>query len=243
MSKYNRKKDSPAAQTDEFVSFWQRVFTRAMPYTRAAGWALVGFVVVVAIVAVGGEVLEHRAEGATEAFGRAVRIYEGELTTDEAKPADKPDDNIPHYKTAKERAEGTLAELDKLPATAKSNARLFRAGVLYDLERYDDARAAYAAAADNAPPAVVAVAREGEALCLEQLGKLDEAIATYEKVAPEGNKAAAFYRDRALYGTARLLEKKGDKAGAIQRYKDIGKLVSSPLHEDAQNRLAVLEAT
>jgi tetratricopeptide (TPR) repeat protein len=242
MSKYTRKKVNLAEQPDEFITFWQRVFTRAQPYTRAIGWALVGFVVVVAVVAIGSEVLEHRSEAATDAFSRAVRMYEAELQTDD-KPADKTDDNIPHFKTAKERAEATLAEVDKLPSSVKSNARLFRAGILYDLERYEEARAAYATAADGAPPAIVAVAREGEALCLEQLGKLDEAIAAYEKVAPEGNKGAAFYRDRALYGTARLLEKKGDKAGAIQRYKDIEKLMSSPLHDDAQNRLAVLEAT
>ncbi len=87
--------------------------------------------------------------------------------------------------------------------------------MLYDLERYEEARAAYAAAADNAPPAVVAVAREGEALCFEQTRQaLSDAIAAYERVAPEGNQATEFYRDRALYGTARLLGEEGRlKAG------------------------------
>lgn len=244
MSKYNRKKVSAAvANTDEFVSFWQQAFERVRPFARGIAWVLIGFVAVVAIVSVGTSWMERRAEGATEAFGRALRLYEAELVGDPTAPKDKPDDSVPRYKTAKERAEATLAELDKLPPAAAKNARLFRAGVLYDLERYDEARAAYAAAAEGAPPEIAAVAREGIALCAEQAGKLDEAIVLYEKVAPRGDKATEFYRDRALIGAARLLEKKGEKAGAIERYKElVAKHQSSPLREDAQNRLAVLES-
>ena len=52
-----------------------------------------------------------------------------------------------------------------------------------------------------------------------------------------------FYRDRALLGEGRLLEKKGDKAKAIERYKElIAKHATSSLREDAQNRLAALES-
>ena len=152
-------------------------------------------------------------------------------------------ETVTHYKTAKERAEAALAELDKLPPAAAKNARLFRAGVLYDLERYEEAQKSYAAAEGDAAPELAAVAREGVALCLEALGKRDEAIAAYEKVAVRGDKATEFYRDRALLGAARLYEKKGDKAAATERYKEIvAKYATSPLREDAQNRLAVLEA-
>jgi tetratricopeptide (TPR) repeat protein len=245
MSKYNRKKDSsPAAQTDEFVSFWQQAFEHARPYARGIGWVLIGFVVVVAGVAVGSDVFEHRAEGSTEAYGRVVRTYEAELITDDAaKETDKTTDPVTRYKTVKERAEAVLADIDKLDGMAKKNARLLRAGVLFDLERYEEARSAYVAADSDTTPLMGASAREGVALCFEQLGKLDEAIAAYEKVAPENDKALAFDRDRALFGIARLLEKKGDKKGAIERYKQIVALTGSSLHEDAQNRLAVLEGT
>ena len=41
-----------------------------------------------------------------------------------------------------------------------------------------------------------------------------EALAAYEKVAPRGDKGTEFYRDRALLGQGRLLEKKGDKQAA-----------------------------
>jgi tetratricopeptide (TPR) repeat protein len=253
MSKYNRKKENPAtASTDEFVGFWQQAFEKLRPFARAIGWSLVGFVVVVVAVATFQSWSERRAEAATEAFGRVVRIFENELqgeakapdpTKDPAEPAlDNADSQLPKFKTQKERAEATLAELSKLPPAAAKNAKLFRAGVLYDLERYDEARAAYADAASSAEPAVAAVAREGEALCYEQLGKIDEAIAAYEKIAPKGDKATDFYRDRALMGAARLYEKK-DKAQAIERYKEvIAKYNASVLREDAQNRLAVLEA-
>lgn len=250
MSKYNRKKENPAvATTDEFVGFWQKAFERTRPYARAIGWVLVGFVAVVGAVGGVSAWLEHRAEAATEAFGRAVRIFEadlqGEVKPDAAKP-DAPkdrDEAVPRFKTAKERAEATLAELDKLPPAAAKNAHLFRAGLLYDLERYEDARAAYARAADGSAPEIAAVAREGVALCLEQLGKVDEALAAYEKVAPKGDKATEFYRDRALLAEGRLLEKKGDKQKAIERYKElIAKYAASTLREDAQNRLAILES-
>ena len=255
MSKYNRKKENPAvATTDEFVGFWQKMFERARPYATASGWLLVGFVAVVGIVGAVTSWSERRAEGATEAFGHAVRLFENELVGETPKPGEKPEasigepkdhegDNVPKYKTAKERAEATLAEIAKLPPVAAKNARLFKAGVLYDLERYDEARAAYAEASTDAVPAIAAVANEGVALSLEQLKKIDEAIAAYEKVAPRGDKATDFYRDRALMGSGRLLEKKGDKPGAIERYKEIiAKYASSSLREDAQNRLAVLES-
>jgi hypothetical protein len=251
MSKYNRKKENPAtAGTDEFVGFWQKAFEAARPFGRAIGWSLIGFVVVVGTVWTYQNWSEHRAEAATEAFGHAVRIFDADLVGEAPKPdAEKPEgsdqheDNVPRYKTTKERAEATLTEIAKLPPAAVKNGKLFKAGVLWDLERYEDARTAYNDAAASAAPEIAAVAREGVALCDDQLGKLDQAIAEYEKVAPKDDKATEFYRDRALMGAGRLYEKKGDKGQAIERYKElVAKYNSSPLREDAQNRLAVLEA-
>ena len=252
MSKYNRKKENPAtAGQDEFVDFWQKAFEAARPFGRAIGWALIGFVVVVGAVWSFQNWSEHRAEAATEAFGHAVRVFDADLVGEAPKPtdptaddgADKHEDNVPRYKTVKERAEATLTEIGKLPPAAAKNGKLFKAGVLWDLERYDEARAAYAEAAQSSAPELAVVAREGVALCDEQLGKIDQALADYAKVAPKDDKATDFYRDHALMGEGRLLEKKGDKAQAIERYKElIAKYNSSPLREDAQNRLAVLEA-
>ena len=258
MSKYNRKKENPAttaASADEFVGFWQKLFEKARPFARGIGWTIVGFVVVVAAVGGATSYFESRAERATEAWGRVVRVYDADLLGEDsakdpeskadARDAKEKPDSVPRFKTAKERAEATLAELDKLPAAAAKNSRLFRAGVLYDLERYEEARAAYAqAASDGLATELTAVAHQGVALCLEQLGKVDEAITAYGQIAPKDDKATEFMRDQALFGQARLYEKKGDKAKAIESYKELTtKFPTSSVREDAQNRLVVLETT
>ena len=252
MSKYNRKKENPTTvSTDEFVGFWQKTFEKARPFARAIGWGLIGFVGVVAIVGGSQYYLEQRAEGATEAWGHVVRVYDNELLSDEVKTPgetkdgekDSKDAKLPRFKTAKERAEATLAELDKLPSAAAKNARLFRAGVLYDLERWDEAKTAYQQAATaGLPPELAAVARQGVALSQEQLGKVDEALAAFEKIAPKDDKASEFLRDQALFGMGRLYEKKGDKPKALEAYKEITtKFPTSAVREEAQNRVAVLE--
>ena len=247
MSKYNRNKENPAsatAQTDEFVGFWQRIGEGIRPHARTLAVGVVG---VGLLLSAGGLVVswyEHRAERATEAWARAMRIHDNELEGDPAAKDDKDSlDKTPRYKTVKERGEATLAEIDKLPASLRKESQLFRAGVLYDLERFDEARAAYDQATAGVPPVLEAIAREGLALCDEQSNKLDAAIADYEKVAPKDDKATAFYRDHALMGLGRLYEKKGDKQKALDRYKElVATLPASPLHEDAQNRVTVLEA-
>jgi len=248
MSKYSRKKNNPATapEADEFVDFWTKAFESARPYARAIGWTLAGFLVVVGVGMAAMRYTERKAEAATEAWGRAFRIYENELEGSAPPVDDKKTDEeqIPRFKTAKERGEATLAELDKLPAGVRKDAQLFRAGVLYDLERYDESKKAYEDAIGGAPTEMAVIAREGVALCDEQSGKLDDAIAAYEKVAPKGDKATAFYRDHALMGLGRLYEKKGDKPKAIAAYKELAdEMATSPLREDAQNRLAELGAS
>ncbi|MEO6952282.1 MAG: tetratricopeptide repeat protein [Polyangia bacterium] len=248
MSKYNRNKENPAsstAQADEFVGFWQRVGASIRPHAR-----VLAVVVVVGglLLSAGGLVVgwyERRAEGATEAWARAMRIYDNELEGDPTAKDDKDSlDKTPRYKTVKERGEATLVEIDKLPVVLRKESQLFRAGVLFDLERFDEARTAYDSATAGVTPALGAIAHEGVALCDEQNNKIDDAIAAYEKVAPKGDKATAFYRDHALMGLGRLYEKKGDKAKALDRYKElVSTLPNSPLHEDAQNRISVLEAS
>ena len=247
MSKYNRNKENPAsatAQTDEFVGFWQRIGEGIRPHARTLTFGVIG---VGLLLSAGGAAVswyEHRAEAATEAWARAMRVYDNELEGDPtAKDNKNALDKTPRYRSVKERDEATLVELDKLPQGLRKEAQLFRAGVLYDLERFDEARTAYDQATVGVTPELAAVAREGVALCDEQTNKLEVAIADYEKVAPKGDKPTAFYRDHALMGLGRLYEKKGDKQKALERYKElVATLASSPLHEDAQNRITVLEA-
>jgi tetratricopeptide (TPR) repeat protein len=247
MSKYTRKKNRGNAPQDEFVSFWDKLFAKAAPYANAIGiTALTAMGIIVAVWAVTW-FLERKSQGATEAFGRAVKIYEAELITDDKAPPASDDENpVPRFKTDKERAQATLAQLDELDkkygraATARE-AELFRAGVLFDQGRFDDARAAYGKIVDEklATPLGL-LAREGLGLVDEQQGKLDEALTEYQKLEP---KTGDFYRDRALWDEARVLQKKGDKKGAALKLKELTeRMPQSPLKDEAQNLQASLEA-
>jgi len=244
MSKYNRKSKKPKA--DEFVSFWHRAYEIISPYVSAIG--LVSLSALVILLAVWGITAhyEHRAQAAAEQFGKAVKIYDADLITD-ATPETKDEVNpTPRFKTAKERADATLAELDKLDKEFSSSdvakgAALFRAGVLYDQQRWDDASAAYDKYLKSAPkdPATTAIAREGLGLCDEARGKLDDALAKYKDLESVG--AKEFYRDRALYAEARVWAKKGDKKKAAELYKEIlAKTPTTPLKDEVQTQLALV---
>jgi tetratricopeptide (TPR) repeat protein len=246
MSKYTRKQRKEPE--DQFISFWQRLFNKVEPYARAIAISLgTALVLVIAVWGIS-QYLEHRAEQATEAFGRAVDIYEAELYTGDTPPKPEPEDNpIPRFKTAKERADATLAELEGFDkrygsSSMAHDAVLFRAGVLYDQSRFDDAIAAYQKyLGDKSPPAYTAIAREGLGLSYEATGKLDQALQEYQKLEP---KQGEFYRDRALWDQARIYKKKGDKQKAVSLYKDIlSKTPTSPLRQDVDSQLAMLEGT
>jgi predicted negative regulator of RcsB-dependent stress response len=244
MSKYTRKQRT--APEDEFVSFWDKVFKKAEPYARPA--AIVAVTAAVLVAAVWGFTTfsEHKQQVATEDFGRAVRIYDAELLTDAEPPKPIEEENpIPRFKTEKERADATLKALDEFDAKHKSSgtaheAKLFRAGVYFDQGRLDDASAAYSKfLEDTHPSPLVSVAREGLGLCKEQQGKLDDALSDYKQLEP---KTGDYYRDRALWDQARVLQKKGDKKAAADKLKElVAKTPASPLKDEAQNQIAQLE--
>src|SRR5690348_3481749 len=107
MSKYHRKQKKPAQ--DEFVDFWSKLFKKIEPYMRAI-LLTVGSAVVVWFVVYGiSGWLESRAQGAAEQFGRAVKIYDADLVTDDNAP--KGEDETPRFKTEKERADAAFAAL------------------------------------------------------------------------------------------------------------------------------------
>jgi tetratricopeptide (TPR) repeat protein len=244
MSKYTRKQRIKAE--DEFVSFWHHAYDKLSPYGRAIGITLATALAMWFLIWGVSGYFERRTQSAAEAFGRAVKIYDAELVTDDNPVKSDEENPVPRFKTAKERADATLAELDGIDKTyGKSeiaqNALLFRAGVLFDLGRYDEALAANRKflefARDRVPASTLA--RENLGLCYEALGKLDEALAAYEALEP---KHGDFYRDRALYAEARVLAKKGDKKKAAERYQQALKVPSTPLRDEIQARLASLEA-
>lgn len=252
MSKYNRPKqltpvNPELAPPDRFLSFWQRVGELIVPLlTRLLGLALVAAVVGAVFFGVL-QLNGSRKEKATEKLAVALRIYQAELKSDAKADPAKPEDSddTPRFKTAKERAEATLAALDKLDqeykgSDAANRGQLVRAGVLYDLARYDQAATVFRQILDQKPgsPDLLAASREGLGLTLEVQGKNDEALTVFKNLA---GLPGDYYKDRMLWAQARILAKKGDKTSAAALYKEIAAKTQSALKDEAQNRLAALE--
>jgi tetratricopeptide (TPR) repeat protein len=245
MSKYTRKKKTNEPQ-DEFVGFWDKLFHAIEPYLRTIGVSLLTAAVLIGVVWGVTSYLDSRAQAATEALTHTVRTYEAELITTDEPPKSDDENPVPRFKTAEERAKNVLAQLDELDAKHKGSAasregQLFRASVLFDMGRVDEAAAAYekflGEAKDSSP--MLTVAREGLGLCKEQQGKLDEALAEYQKLEP---RTGDFFRDRALWDEARVLGKKGDKKAAAEKLKElVAKVPTSPLKDEAQTQIAQLE--
>ncbi len=244
MSKYNRKQ-KVAKVDDEFVSFWARAFQKVEPYLQRIGLVVVAGLVAWVGIFIAANYSSQGREKAAESFAKAARIYSADLLTADSPPPANADET-PRFKTAKERAEATVKELDLLdkehPGKLGQSAKLFRAGVLYDLLQLDDAAKLYAeveSAAKDTP--VHALAAEGAGLCDEQRGKLDEALKRYKEMEP---KTGDFYRDRALYNQGRVLIKKGDKKQALEAFKEaIAKVPTTPLKDEIQTQLMLLEGT
>jgi predicted negative regulator of RcsB-dependent stress response len=250
-NKYTRKSKNPIPQSDEFVSFWQRAYEYISPYGRPI--AIVGgaLVVLLAVVWTTDRFYVVRKQNSTEMLGRVLRIYQAELLAPEANAEAKPEEakpkdaDVPRFKTAKERAEATLAELDKLvkevgSSSAAESAQLVRAGALFDVGRYADAEAAYRSFIDQVSKSdkLALVAREGIGLSMEAQGKLDAALTTYQEIEKAGGDA---YRDRAQFAQARVIAKKGDKKKAFDMYKQIlDKSPTTPLREEIQAKQAQL---
>lgn len=245
MSKYTRKQRQKPQ--DEFVGFWDKVFKKAEPYARAIGITALTAGVLIAVVWGVMSWMEHKSQAATEAFGHAVRVYEAELQTSEEPPKADEENPVPRFKTEKERADATLKELDEFDkkyghSSTADEATLFRAGVYFDLLRFDDAATSYDKFIKGAHPSpLLLAAKEGLGLCREQQGKLDEALTLYRELEP---KTGDFYRDRALWDQARVWQKKGDKKQAADRLKElVAKTPSSPLKDEAQTQIAQLEGS
>lgn len=249
-NKYTRKSKTQIPQRDEFVSFWQRAYDVISPYGRPIAIGGGALLVMLAAIWTTDRFFVVRKQNATEMLGRVLRVYQAELLAEEtkpeeAKPKDAKDADVPRFKTAKERAEAALAEIDKLnkeagSASAAESAQLVRAGALFDLGRYADAEAAYRSFLDQVSKndKLALVAREGIGLSMEAQGKLDAALSSYQDMEKNGGDA---YRDRAQFAQARVIAKKGDKKKAFDMYKQIlDKSPTTPLREEIQAKQAQL---
>ncbi|MCG8419531.1 MAG: hypothetical protein MJE77_16495 [Proteobacteria bacterium] len=229
------------APEDEFVSSMGRMGKVLEPYIKQVVLATAA-IVACAILVVGYGWWDDRKEArATTLYQRAlvlsrIPVFPPDQSGDEnqsgesEQPVDRDGDGTPEeFRSTAQRAEATLAELDKLrsqygsTATA-AQASLLYAGMLYDLGRYSDAEAMFQTYAKNVSSVQM------RRIAREHLGYAQEAMAMAEKdenAKKEGLKRALETfrqiqtddegpgRDRALYHEARILGALGDREKAI----------------------------
>ena len=229
---------------DGFVGFWQRKWESITVYFSRGLVLLVGLVVL--IVAGWGisQYLDGRKERSTEALGRALRIADAPLITEQEKDVEQSDE-VPRFKTNKERQDSALkvlADLDKDYAStpAALRATLMKASLAYDQGRYPEAESLYRRFVDAKPreQALVLLAQEGIGLCAEARSDFAAAQAAYTAQA-----AGDLFKERSQWNLARVYAKQGNKAKAVEIYKEMlakGDPKSS-LRDDIQNRLSQLE--
>jgi tetratricopeptide (TPR) repeat protein len=245
-------------QPDEFVSFWTRAGEQATRFATERRSALLIGSTMLATVIVGSIVFsamsERRDKTATEALARIEHIATGELRP-EGTPTTNPDgtplpsDGIPHFKTEKERAEGTLKELDAFLAGPRGSltaeARLERGPLLLTLGRAPEAISTYEQLlAGKLDDRLRFLAHEGLGYAQQAKGDLDAAVATFDKLTEDAAvfKEGSFYKDRALYHKAQIAELRGNAADAKKLYKEVlDKNPTTSLRDEITNRLAVLE--
>jgi len=235
-------------QPDQFVSFWTHFSERAGKYISErrkplliAVGALAGVVTATIIY---GQIRERAALHASEALERVSKIATADLLPADGTSAK--DDNLPHFKTDKERLEAALKEVDGfLSAEPHSpllrEAQLQKAGLLLDLQRPDEAIPLYTEVlASHLDSNLKFIAQEGLGYAYEGKGDLDQALAAFTKLS--GDNPKGFYHDRSLYHQARIAERKGNPAEAVKLYKEVlEKSPQSALRDEISNRLAVLE--
>jgi tetratricopeptide (TPR) repeat protein len=241
--KLNRKE---LKQPDQFIGFWARVSASIATFARTQKRALVIGATAVATVIAGSiamtQISDRRAIHASEALETARKIATADLVVP-GTPAK--DDGVPHFGTEKERLEAALRSLDGYFTSSRgplaTEAQLVRAGLLFDLGRTEEAATTYEKLLNGKlDKRLTFLAREGLGYAYEQLGKIDQAKATFAKLG-EGE-VEGFYKDRALYHQGRLAERGGNPAEAARLYKEVlDKNPTTSLRDVITNRLAVLD--
>ncbi len=174
----SKQHSTASTAPDGFVGFWQRKWESIALYFSRGLVLLVGIVVLIVAGWAGSQYLDKRKEQSTEALGRAMRIAEANLITEQEKDVEQSEE-VPRFKTAKERTESALkvvADLDKdfSSTPAALRAALVKASLFYDQGKYAEAEALYRRFVDAKPreQALVLLAQEGIGLCAEARGDL-----------------------------------------------------------------------
>ncbi|MBN2574162.1 MAG: hypothetical protein JXP73_06325 [Deltaproteobacteria bacterium] len=237
---------------DEFVSFWNRFGAKMAEHRKKV---LAVTIVLIVGIAVGAGTTAYRAAQAakaTAAFARIDRIASADLLPekvddDKAQTIASDEDDVPRFKTEKERVEAAIKEADAFVAAFGSDglgrkALLGKAGRLVAIGKAAEAATIYETlAAGETDPGLRIIEQEGAAVAKEAAGKLDEALRDYAALAESSQQSGGLYLDRALYAKARILEKQGKLKDAEQVLRDIlEKVPKTFLRPQIDDRLAIL---
>lgn len=233
---------------DQFVSFWTRAASFVSQRRRVViGAAVAAVVAVVGMWAVS-SLMAKRHAAASRAFIRIEQVATAELLPASGQPAKPYEDGLPHFKTEKERVEGAIKEADAFLAAhggsaLADEARLIKAKYLLALGNAPEALNIYRAlVGGNLDKRLRFLAQEGLGYALEASGQLDQAAAAFGALADEAGNAGGFYKDRALFHKARLLERKGSGKDAEKIFREIlDKTPTTSLRQEITDRLASLE--
>jgi hypothetical protein len=249
VAKNKGKYRSREGATEEPAEQFQSLTSRAFDYLRPHAVKITAVLGGVALVLVGFSVYtwwhNKREAEATRLFGEVTKTLEAQVV-EEPKPNEPPpekkDDKL-SFPTAKAKDEAALGLLDRIQreygsTAVAEQARLVKGGILFDLQRYDEAAAVYQGVISKGGP-LRFLAAEGQGYAYEAKGDLDAALIAFQKLQPDEK---GFYRDFSLFHQARILARKGDKAGALGLYQQIlDKWPQSALKTDVTNRIALLE--
>lgn len=227
----------------------ESIVDRLMPYRKKIGIAiLLGFAVWGAIAIVF-YVRNSKREKNTAKMAQVLEVAQRQVRP-EGEPAPTPDPNDPKktpvtYASSKERAEAVLAELAKSGASVTPT---YRASLLMQAGKVDEAIAEYRKAQDGTSLDAV-LAREGLGIALETKARaekdaaarqkgLEEALAVFTNMQPDEKGPRRAY---ALYHQGRILGLLGKTAEATDMLKKAKEVSGDgPLASQIDDRLASL---
>jgi predicted negative regulator of RcsB-dependent stress response len=240
--KYTRKQ---LRQPDELLTQTNKAWEWVTKNAKGVIVMTVVTLVIIGAVSMWRSHAESNAQAATSLLDKAIEIR-NQTVIPGADKLPKRDDGIKRYSTRKAKLEAAVKAYDKVitghadSGTGKM-ALVLRAGVFYDLGQFDKAAADYKnflekTGTDQGRFRTAAI--EGLVYSYEAKKAWDKALATVGKLEKKGQA-----RFTALIHEARILAAKGDKPGAIKRYKEIvDKASSRVLVDQAGQRLAALES-
>lgn len=229
LPKWNRARVKRKAPAGEEQDAFQVTVRKAGRGILQRPWAVIGLIVALSGAAAGGYAWYQAAEGgraratrtlaAAAAFEARGEVVPGlaEETADRVRPLPFP--AVPDEATLRTTVDEALANLEEQAADSPANeaADLVRAARLARASDFEGAEKAYRGFLQRQPGhALVFLARDGLVVSLEAQGRHDDALAEVERMLGE---PGDFFRDQALWHKGRLLEAKGDTAGAIEIYE------------------------